>query len=69
VSKYKELSVVVNDLAASLLNAVEKLTKIHIDLYASIKEVAELRYRMVELELRLSNLEEMVKAIKETGGY
>jgi len=38
------------------------------DLYASIKEVSGLKYQIVELDLRLSNLEEMVKALTEKGG-
>ena len=35
------------------------------DLYALTKEAAKVKYQIVELELRLSNLEEMVKTITE----
>lgn len=44
-----------------------KHTTVSTDLYAAIKEVAELKYRIVELELRLSNLEAMVKTLTEKG--
>lgn len=37
------------------------------DLYGSIKEVSELKYRIVELEARLSNLEAMVKMCVKEG--
>lgn len=33
------------------------------DLYALTKEAASVKYQIVELELRLSNLEEMVKTL------
>lgn len=33
------------------------------DLYGSIKEVAELKYRMVEYETKLANLTAMVKIL------
>ena len=46
----------------------DKQVKMHPDLYATIKEVSELRYRMVELETRLSNLSATVKAMHEKGG-
>lgn len=37
------------------------------DLYKNIKEVAELKYRLLEAEIKLNNLEAMVKIIKEEG--
>jgi SMC interacting uncharacterized protein involved in chromosome segregation len=68
VSKIKDLACVVERFSASLLKAIEKQTTISTDLYASIKEVAELKYRIVELEARLSNLEAMVKMCVTKGG-
>lgn len=41
---------------------------IRVDLYSSIKEVAELKYRIVEMEVRIGNLEEMVKILMKEGG-
>lgn len=37
--------------------------KFHVDLYGAIKEVAELKYRIIEMEVRIGNLEEMVKIL------
>jgi len=37
------------------------------DLYKNIKEVAELKYRLLEAETKLNNLEVMVKIINERG--
>ena len=68
MSKIKDLTGVVRDLAANGLTLAKRLTTVHSDLYASIKEVGQLKYRIVELELRLSNLEETVKSLMEKGG-
>jgi len=43
---------------------VEKtVSGMKVDLYKSIKEVAEMRYRILEIETALSNLEATVKLI------
>ena len=68
MSKSKELRKDVSDLAKSILVIMKKHTTVSTDLYASIKEVAELKYRNVELEARLANLEAMVKILNEKGG-
>ena len=47
---------------------VVKVKTLDTDLYSDIKETSQLKYRMVELELRLSNLEAMVKIQTEKGG-
>jgi len=41
----------------------EKTAGMKVDLYKSIKEVAEMRYRILEIETKLSNLEATVKLI------
>jgi len=68
MSKIKDLTFVVKDLEVKRLFAAKRLSETRTDLYASIKEVAELKYRTVELELRLSNLEETVKILTKEGG-
>lgn len=68
MSKIKVLSndmVVMGKVMATMQTAQGTISA---DLYASIKEVAEMKYRNVELETRLSNLEEMVKTLTEKGG-
>jgi len=39
----------------------QKMASMKDDLYKSIKEVAEMKYRILELETKLSNLESTVK--------
>lgn len=39
------------------------------DLYALTKEASIVKYQIVELNLRLSNIEETVKMIAEKGGW
>ena len=39
----------------------QKMASMKDDLYKSIKEVAEMKYRILELETKLSNLEATVK--------
>ena len=39
----------------------QKVSGMKTDLYKSIKEVAEMKYRILELETKLSNLESTVK--------
>lgn len=68
MSKIKDLTNTVNVQEKCLSETQKNQATIRTDLYASIKEVAEMKYRMVELETRLSNLEEMVKTIHEKGG-
>jgi len=63
VSRIKELKNIVDIMGRVVADMQTAQGTVSTDLYASIKEVAELKYRNVELELRLSNLEEMVKKI------
>lgn len=68
MSRIKDLSNFVDVMGKSLSNAVKKQDVIYADLYASIKEVAELKYRIVELNTKLANLEATVKIIHEKVG-
>jgi len=68
MSKLKDLSNFVDVVAKTLSETQGNQAIIRTDLYASIKEVSEIKYRMVELETRLSNLEAMVKTMHEKGG-
>ena len=68
MSKLKDLSNFVDVIGKSLSATQKKQATISADLYASIKEVAEMKYRNVELEARLSNLEAMVKILNDRGG-
>jgi len=68
VSRIKELRGEVLTLGKVMATMQTAQGTVSADLYASIKEVAELKYSIVELNLRLSNLEEMVKSLTEKGG-
>jgi len=63
MSRIKDLTKIVSDLAKNQVRIGEAMKVIHKDLYASIKEVSQLKYSIVELDLRLSNLETMVKTL------
>ena len=68
MSKIKDILTINTKLKEALkpLSGIQDTIKA--DLYASIKEVAELKYRTVELELRIGNLEQMVKILTGKGG-
>lgn len=68
MSKIKDLTNDVKEVNKSILSIMETHDTVSADLYAFIKEVAEIKYRMVELETRLSNLEAMVKILNDKGG-
>lgn len=68
MSKIKDLSNDVKIMERVMATMQTAQGTISADLYAAIKEVAEMKYRNVELEARLTNLEHMVKTIHEKGG-
>jgi len=69
MSKIKDFFGIAVTINEKLEPFFSKQATLESDLYALTKEAASVKYQIVELELRLSNLEEMVKSIKETGGY
>ena len=61
--KLWELGKNIDKLCKDIKPMVGKVNTMNVDLYGLMKEVEKMKYANVELELRLSNLEEMVKAL------
>ena len=59
----------IEDIVKNLLEGHgQKIEVIKDDLYGSMKEVNSLKWRITEIELRLGNLENLVKGGIEKGG-
>jgi len=61
--KLWELGKNIDKLCKDIKPMVGKVNTMNVDLYGLMKEVEKMKYANVELELRLSNLETMVKTL------